>query len=151
MNSPQYEFNENFSDNIEHIKGSLSSNNEEEETISNTPPVSNDKLSQIISDFLNEMSGQVKKWKNFAIGHMNALEILSQVLVGLGPQQSEEPDERAEWIISTFTTPVTGLNGDTTLFLEILKHLQSVTMKTKVNLEEIHGIGGLVIDVQYSA
>ena len=49
------------------------------------------------------------------------------------------------------TTNIKGPNGNTTLFAEVLKHLKSVTMKSNVNLEEIHGIGGIIIDVQYSA
>jgi len=84
MATPQQEFNENFAENMEHIKGALSSNNEDEETRTNEPTTSHAKLSQMMSDFLNEMSGQVKNWKNFAIGHMNALEILSQILLEIG-------------------------------------------------------------------
>lgn len=86
MNSPQAEFNDNFAENLESIKEALSSNNEEdkEESISNEKQPSSAKLSQMLSDFLNEMSSQVKKWKNFALGNVTALEIYSHILADKG-------------------------------------------------------------------
>lgn len=84
MNSPQYEFTESFAENLEHIKGALSSNNEEEESITNETKPSNTKLAQMLSDFLNEMSTQVRKWKNFSLGNITALEIYNQILSDKG-------------------------------------------------------------------
>ena len=80
MKSPQEEFNENFSDNIESIKEAISSNNEDEEEIASEKKPSNAKLTQMLSDFLNEMSTQVKKWKNFSLSNITSFEILKDIV-----------------------------------------------------------------------
>lgn len=84
MASPQVEFNENFSENLESITGALSSNNEDEESITNDPKPTSAKLTQMLSDFLNEMGTQVKRWKNYALGNVTALELYSQILNDTG-------------------------------------------------------------------
>lgn len=80
MKSPQMEFNENFTENIESIKEAISSNNEDEESITNEKKPTNAKLTQMLSDFLNEMSTQVKKWKNFSLSNITAFEILKDIV-----------------------------------------------------------------------
>ena len=80
MKSPQVEFNENFTENIESIKEAISSNNEDEESITNEKKPTNAKLTQMLSDFLNEMSTQVKKWKNFSLSNITAFEILKDIV-----------------------------------------------------------------------
>jgi hypothetical protein len=84
MNTPQYEFNQSFAENMEHIKEALSGENEDEESINTDNKPSSTKLALMMSDFLNGMSSQVTKWKNFALGNVNSLEILSQILQEIG-------------------------------------------------------------------
>lgn len=82
--SPQQEFTTNFSENLESIKESLSSANEcsemEEAMGQEKPPPSNEKLAQIFTNFLNEMSVQVSLWKNYAIGNNTAMEVLKEIV-----------------------------------------------------------------------
>lgn len=128
MNTPQSEFNQSFAENMEHIKEALSGDNEEEESINTENKPSSAKLALMMSDFLNGMSSQVTKWKNFALGNVNSLEILCQILqeignqiliTNIGPKDEQESTEHAEWIKTTFTTKFSGLKGETTLFEQV--------------------------------
>lgn len=128
MNTPQCEFNQSFAENMEHIKEALSGDNEEEESINTENKPSSAKLALMMSDFLNGMSSQVTKWKNFALGNVNSLEILSQILqeignqiciTNIGPKDEQTSTEHGEWIKSTFTTKFPGLKGETTLFEQV--------------------------------
>lgn len=80
MRSPQVEFKESFAENLAHARDAISSNNEDEEAISNEPKPSGAKLAQMMSDFLTEMGTEIKKWKNYSIGNITALEVISQLL-----------------------------------------------------------------------
>jgi hypothetical protein len=149
MKSPQLEFNEGFAENLEHIKEAISSNNEDEESISNeAKKPTSAKLAQMMSDFLNEMGVQVKKWKNYSLGNITALEILSQILSS--SQDSANPNRDA-WVKSSFLEAVQVGDEVATLFGMVLKRIEVVQMKVKVDLEDMHGIGKVVFDVQTAA
>jgi len=56
-----------------------------------------------------------------------------------------------EWIKSAFTTQVETAFGKTTLFEQVMKRVEKIQMKLKINLEDMHGIGRVIIDVQAAA
>lgn len=55
------------------------------------------------------------------------------------------------WIKAAFTSKFPVAGGETTLFEQVLARIKPIKMKLKINLEDIHGIGRVIIDVQAAA
>lgn len=70
-----------------------------------------------------------------------------------GMTSDKYPDTslKNQWIKTVFTSKFPVEGGETTLFEQVLSRIRPVKMKLRLNLEEIHGIGRVVIDVQAAA
>ena len=155
-NSPQKEFVDNFSQNLESIRDSLSSNDENEECIVSEKQTSNTKLGQIFTNFINEMKIQVNSWKNFTQGNIVAMEILKEV-VSFNDGQNDGDDEmvdnqseNATYVYKLLTNQFEDSSNKMSLFESILLRLDSIRMKFGIKVENLTEIGDTIINLQSS-
>ena len=155
-NSPQKEFIDNFSQNLESIRDSLSSNDENEECIVSEKQTSNTKLGQIFTNFINEMKIQVNSWKNFTQGNIVAMEILKEV-VSFNDGQNDGDDEmvdnqseNATYVYKLLTNQFEDSSNKMSLFESILLRLDSIRMKFGIKVENLTEIGDTIINLQSS-
>ena len=155
-NSPQKEFIDNFSQNLESIRDSLSSNDENEECIVSEKQTSNTKLGQIFTNFINEMKIQVNSWKNFTQGNIVAMEILKEV-VSFNDGQNDGDDEmvdnqseNATYVYKLLTNHFEDSSNKMSLFESILLRLDSIQMKFGIKVENLTEIGDTIVNLQSS-
>ena len=155
-NSPQKEFIDNFSQNLESIRDSLSSNDENEECIVSEKQTSNTKLGQIFTNFINEMKIQVNSWKNFTQGNIVAMEILKEV-VSFNDGQNDGDDEmvdnqseNATYVYKLLTNQFEDSSNKMSLFESILLRLDSIQMKFGIKVENLTEIGDTIVNLQSS-